>query len=205
MDRDPYSMIARLELLMESSSQGGRRGSEDVQSDTASHSGETVHSEVSSALQSTPQVRHRQAERGFRHVAECWGGGGRELALKNLSFKILSVCCFLGVAVRFLIAYLFQTCICGGAESSRLPEKLICSDLKNLHKQKEILIHTLSLYTLSSFNRKSSKASAFVRFEIPRCTSKKMSFLLSTWIPFKTDSVEHNVTGENIQVHACHL
>ena len=58
MDRDPYSMIARLELLMESSSQGGRRGSEDVQSDTASRSGETVHSEVSSALQSTPQVRH---------------------------------------------------------------------------------------------------------------------------------------------------
>lgn len=78
MDRDPYSMIARLELLMESSSQGGRRGSEDVQSDTASHSGETVHSEVSSALQSTPQVRHRQAERGFRHVVAyaCVGGEG---------------------------------------------------------------------------------------------------------------------------------
>ena len=57
MERDPYSMIARLELLMESSWPGGRRGSEDQQSDTASRSGETVHSEVSSALQSTPQVR----------------------------------------------------------------------------------------------------------------------------------------------------
>ena len=151
MDRDPYSMIARLELLMESSSQGGRRGSEDVQSDTASHSGETVHSEVSSALQSTPQVRHRQAERGFRHVVE-WGGGG-ELALKNLSFKILSVCCFLGVAVRCLIACLVQTCICGGAESSRLPEMLICSDLKNLNKQKEILIHYLCIHCLVSIGK----------------------------------------------------
>ncbi|XP_076466624.1 dynein heavy chain domain-containing protein 1-like isoform X2 [Babylonia areolata] len=56
MDRDPYSMIARLELLMESSAPG--RGSEDGHSDTASRSGEdTAHSDVSSALHSTPQVR----------------------------------------------------------------------------------------------------------------------------------------------------
>ncbi|XP_070211333.1 dynein heavy chain domain-containing protein 1-like isoform X3 [Littorina saxatilis] len=57
IDRDPYSMIACLELLMESNAQGGRHGSEDGHSDAASRSGETVRSEVSSTLQSTPQVR----------------------------------------------------------------------------------------------------------------------------------------------------
>jgi hypothetical protein len=57
MDHDPYSMIARLELLLETSSQTGRGASDDAQSDTASRSGDTVTSEVSSALQSTPQVK----------------------------------------------------------------------------------------------------------------------------------------------------
>ena len=57
-EHDPYSMIARLELLLETSSQvgTGRRNSEDGHSQAGSHSGETVTSQVSSALQSTPQV-----------------------------------------------------------------------------------------------------------------------------------------------------
>ncbi|XP_025095393.1 dynein heavy chain domain-containing protein 1-like isoform X2 [Pomacea canaliculata] len=52
---DPYSMIARLEVLLETSSQNGHQVSEDVQS---VHSGnDSNFSEASSTLHSTPQVR----------------------------------------------------------------------------------------------------------------------------------------------------
>lgn len=51
---DPYSMIARLEVLLETSSQNGHQVSEDVQS---VHSGnDSNFSEASSTLHSTPQV-----------------------------------------------------------------------------------------------------------------------------------------------------